>query len=396
MIKNTEENMKKLEEYMETRDFDEIKITDVIHFLARKAGVKIGKKEKIQRMENLVPLKRNVLLVLVDGLGAYQVADLEETSILRKNLVAAIDTVNPTSTACVLTTLCSGLEPSEHGILGWWNYSKSKQLEYYPLLMKERNTGKDLQEMGMDTQDIFHFRNLFDQFQCEVNIYMKRDIINTEFSKMFSGRKSNRYGCYSIKEAFTKINHKLMVTSHPSFNYLYINGLDKSSHMYGTNSHEVKGILKEIEDGLTLLKENQQDLTILVTADHGQVDMTKYLYLNQKNDYTKYFYASPTMDTRMVSFFVKEELQEEFETMFTNEFYEDVILLTKQQFIDYQILGEQAMSKEAMDALGEYVAILVKNKFLIGDKLSLEDYKHTKGNHSGIDPFETNIPLIVI
>ena len=30
MIKNTEENMKKLEEYINTRDFDEIKITDLI------------------------------------------------------------------------------------------------------------------------------------------------------------------------------------------------------------------------------------------------------------------------------------------------------------------------------------------------------------------------------
>jgi predicted AlkP superfamily pyrophosphatase or phosphodiesterase len=396
MIKNTEENMKILEEYINTRDFDEIKITDLINFFAMKAGVKIKQREKMQRIENLIHLKKNVLFVLVDGLGAYKVADLDESSILRKNIVSAIDTVNPTSTACVLTSLCSGLEPSEHGILGWWNYSHSKKLEYYPLLMKERNTGIDLKEKGINAKDIFQFDNIFDKFKCEVNIYMKRDIINSDFSKMFSGRKSNRFGCYSIKEAFKKIDNKLTVTKEPSFNYLYISGLDNYSHMYGTKSYEVLGIIKEIEDGLNLLKENHDDLTMVVTADHGQIDMSKYIYLNEKNDYTQYFYASPSIDTRIISFFVKEECKEEFETKFSNEFYEDVILLTKEQFIDYKILGKNDISKVAQDALGEYIAIIVKDKFLIGDKLDLKDYIYTKGNHSGINKFETNIPLIVI
>ena len=395
MIKNTQENMSKLEEYINTRDFDEIKITDLVNYFAYKAGANVECK-KIDRIENLVPLKKNVLFVLVDGLGAYKVADLNEESILRKNLVAAIDTVNPTSTACVLTTICSGKEPSEHGIFGWWNYSKEKNLEYYPILFKERNTGIDLKEKGIDVSDIFKFDNIFDKFKSEVNVYMKREYINSEFSKMFAGRKSNRFGCYSIKEAFTKIDNKLSVTSKPSFNYLYISGLDKASHMYGTDSHEVSGIIKEVEDGLNLLNENHEDLTIVVTADHGQVDMTKYIYLNQNNDYTKYFYANPSIDTRIISFFVKDELKEEFETKFSNEFYEDVILLTKEEFVKLKILGEKEITKEAEDALGEYIGIIVNDKFLIGDKILLEDYIYTKGNHSGIDKFETNIPLIVI
>lgn len=396
MIKNTEKNIEILEEYVSNRDFNKIKITDLINFFAFKAGANISNNEKYKRLENIMELKRNVLFVLVDGLGAYKVADLDEDSILRKNIKAAIDTVNPTSTACVLTSLCSGLEPASHGILGWWNYNKEINLEYYPLLFKERKTGIDLKEKGLKTSDIFKFDNIFDKFKCEVNIYMKRDIINSDFSKMFSGRKSNRFGCYSIKEAFSKIDNKLSVSNNPSFNYLYISGLDKASHMYGTNSHEVSGIIKEIEDGLKLINENHDDLTIVVTADHGQMDMTKYLYLNQKNDYTKYFYSNPSIDTRIISFFVKDELKEEFETEFTNEFYEDIVLLTKEEFIKYKILGESGISKDTENALGEYIGIVMNDKFLIGDKISLEDYIYTKGNHSGIDKFETSIPLIVI
>ena len=47
--------------------------------------------------------------------------------------------------------------------------------------------------------------------------------------------------------------------------------------------------------------------------------MSKHLYLNQNNDYTKYFYAAPSIDTRFISFFVKEECKNEFEEMFSNE-----------------------------------------------------------------------------
>ena len=65
MIKNTDENMKKLEEYIDTRDFDEIKITDLVNYFAYKAGANVEVK-KINRIENLVPLKKNVLFVLAD------------------------------------------------------------------------------------------------------------------------------------------------------------------------------------------------------------------------------------------------------------------------------------------------------------------------------------------
>ena len=60
-------------------DFDEIKITDLVNYFAYKAGANVEVK-KINRIENLVPLKKNVLFVLADGLGAYKVADLNEES----------------------------------------------------------------------------------------------------------------------------------------------------------------------------------------------------------------------------------------------------------------------------------------------------------------------------
>ena len=38
----------------------------------------------------------------------------------------------------------------------------------------------------------------------------------------------------------------------------------------------------------------------------------------------------------------------------------------------------------------------MKDKFFIGEKITLEDDMYTKGNHSSITKFETTIPLIVV
>ena len=40
--------------------------------------------------------------------------------------------------------------------------------------------------------------------------------------------------------------------------------------------------------------------------------------------------------------------------------------------------------------------MVVNNKFMLCDKVNLEDKLNTKGNHSGLTREETTIPLIVI
>ena len=225
---------------------------------------------------------------------------------------------------------------------------------------------------------------------------MNRTIINSEFSKVFCGKNSNTYGVYSVREAFNKISSRLKNDTNRSFNYLYIGGLDEASHRYGTESKEVQRLIEEIEFGIASVKEADEDTTVIVIADHGQVDMTTLIYLNQNNDYSKYFYATPSIDTRMISFFVKKEYMEEFENTFCREFNKDVILLKKEDALKYNLFGNAKVTERFENSCGEYVGIIVNNKFMVCDKITLEDKMSTKGNHSGLTAEERTIPLIVI
>ena len=395
-MQNLKENMDKLNAYLDSKNYNDIDIVDLVRYIYNHFGTNLeldSKKKEV--LDKYINPKDKILFVLVDGLGYYKVKDLSDNSVLKNNLKASVSTVNPTSTACVLSSIASAKYPSEHGILGWWQYLRNKDISYCPLPFVERKTGINLKEKGIDTKDVFEFNSILNELNTTVNISMPREIISSDFSKMFSGINSNTHGFYSIKEAFLNMSNKIK-KNNSSFNYLYIDGLDETSHMYGTKSIEVQNIINEIEEGVKNLKKENEDLTIILTADHGQVDMVNMMYLNQNNDYTKFFYALPSIDTRMISFFVKEDCKKDFEDTFMKEFGQDVILLTKEEVDKFKLFGNESLSKNTLDSLGEYIAIVVNNKFMVCDTINLEDKINTKGNHSGLTKEETTIPLVVI
>lgn len=396
MIKNLDENIEKLKGYLSYRDNLQYDIVELSKALALKNGVLLKENEDISKLKEMIPEKKHTLFILLDGFGYYKLKSLNDTSILKQNLRLKMKTVNPTSTAAVITSVISASYPNKHGIFGWWDYNKELDLSYYPLLLEQRRTGLTLKEKGISLDKIFNFKPVFDKYNKKVNIYMSRDLINSDYSKMLAGSNASRHGCYSIKEGFETMAKRLSEEEKETFNYFYIAGLDTASHMYGINSKEANEIIEATENGIKHLLNEVGDVTVILTADHGQVDMTSMLYLNQNINFTNYFYAMPSIDTRMVSFFVKDKFREEFEEKFIEEFGKDVILLKKEDIDKYNLFGSNNFSTIAYDSLGEYVAVIVNNKFMVCDRISLDDHMNTKGNHSGLTHEETTIPLVII
>mgnify|MGYP003374933090 CR=1 FL=1 len=392
-MQNTEENIRKLEEYIKYRDDIKVDVLDVMKTIASLNGVKFKKTEGMKQIDKIIPSKKHMVFILLDGFGYYKLKRLGEDSILKQNNKMKIKTVNPTSTACVLTSLMSASYPNQHGIYGWWDYNKDYDLSYYPLLLEERKTGEKLKDKGISNKEIYKFESIFNQFKTKVNVYERRDLINSEYTNMFS-KKASKYGFYSIKDCFEKVKKNILERETATFNYIYINGLDEASHSNGVDSKEVSDIINAVENGIKNVA--NEETSVILIADHGQVDMTSMMYLNQKTDYTKYFYALPSIDTRMISFFVKNECAKEFEEKFMEEFSQDVILLTKEQAKKINLFGSSSYSEHADKSLGEYIAVVVNNKFLVCDKLMLEDYILTKGNHSGLTKEEITVPFVVI
>lgn len=395
MIKNTDENLDKLKNYLKKRDEINLDIVEVFKGLASFYNVKVDMTKDVKEACSYIKKTKHIIFILFDGFGYSKLMSLDNSSILKQNLIREINTVNPTSTACVLTSLMSLSYPNEHGIYGWWDYNKELNLSYFPVLFEERKTGYNLKDKGIKIEDIYKFEPVFNKFNVKVNIYEDINYINSDYTKMFSGNNL-RHSFRSIKDCFKKVAKNLEQEKSPTFNYIYIDGLDNASHTYGVNSKEVLDIINELEEGIKYVLNTISDTSFIVSADHGQVDMVEMLYLNQNYDYSKYFYATPSIDTRCISFFIKDEYINEFKEKFLEEFGKDVILLEKDEIEKLNLFGKDKFSELAKNSLGEFVAVVVNNKYMICDKIELKDHMYTKGNHSGLTYNETTVPLIVI
>lgn len=66
---------------------------------------------------------KNVVVILFDGMGS-RVLDrtLDENSFFIKNKLKEITTVFPTTTTASTYSIMTGLNPVEHGFLGWNSY----------------------------------------------------------------------------------------------------------------------------------------------------------------------------------------------------------------------------------------------------------------------------------
>lgn len=379
---------------MKKINYNEKNIIDLIQCISNNFGTNFENTEKIKQIDSMLNLKKKVLLILLDGLGYYKVQKLNNNSILKKNCIAGIQTVNPSSTACVLTSLCTASFPENHGILGWWSYNKSKNLNYYSLLLRNRITGKTISEENISINDLIKGTSVFERYNCKTNMLMNKYIVNSEYSIFFGGKYSDRTEFDGITDAFDKA--KISTESH-NFTYLYIDDIDTLSHYNGVDSKQVNKAIEQIEKRLNNLCDNKdEELSIVIIADHGQVDMDEMIYLNKNNDYSKYFYALPSFDTRTLSFFVKANMLDSFKTQFINEFGDDFILISNNELKSMNMFGNKTNNELLEDSLGEFIAIAKTKKFMVCDEVSKEKFKEVIGNHSGFEKEELTIPLIVI
>ncbi len=385
-------NLKKImdNEEMIIPNYNEPNIVDLVKMLYSRYSVKVQENSNIQMLKNIIPKKKHTVFLLIDGMGSNLI-DILEDSILKKNKIMDLLTVSPSSTGCVLTTLATATYPSEHGIIGWYSYDRKHKLNYYPLLFSKRETNTPLNELGIKVEDIFNFKSKLNTLNVHTTVLFPSSIYDSVFSN-YTADKEIRKPYNNLDDAFTKIVD-ICSLNQETFTYLYIPDIDELEHDNGYDSKIVKDKIKEIELQITKLLKN--DVLVLVTADHGQTNVSKDIVMNFE-DYNDYFYALPGIDFGMVTYYIKKGKEEDFVRKFNSDYEGKMLLFKTSDFIENEVFGPNIDSSILLDSLGEYISLCRKNYQFINSKDITTYYGATKGNHSGLSKDEMTIPLIVI
>ena len=321
---------------------------------------------------------KNVILMVLDGMGCSVLgwnADREKT--LRQHNAGMISSVFPSATVAATTSLMTGLQPCEHGWLGWDVYYKDigeVVTVYKNTLVGKKKKAADYFVAGTVTP----YKSIFDRL--------------TE-----AGVKNYCVSPYAeIKtETFQEILDKtkeLCAQPERKFIYAYWTSPDDLLHKYGgaDEGHpKIREFLDDVQARIEDFTRDMKDTLLIITADHGHVDTT----VSQLEDYPELMDCMerlPAIEPRLATFFIKKGRKREFRKLFNSIYGGKFDLLTKEEVLERKLFGTGTEHPKFRDMLGDYIAVATDDVTLI----------HTKkvkwaGAHGGITEREMYVPVLI-
>ena len=172
---------------------------------------------------------------------------------------------------------------------------------------------------------------------------------------------------------------------------------DKLLHEYGTTSNEVKEFLQETEQKIKNMCEQLGDDTlIIISADHGHKDIEKSYNLLDYPEIQECLIMPVTLESRVLTFWVKENMKKQFEERFNNIFKNEFWLMTKEEFLEKHFLGYGEKHPKIDDFIGNYIALSTSSSMIKLETYLADGKKVKKSTHCGLSPEEMLVPLIIL
>lgn len=336
---------------------------------------------------------KNVVFLILDGMGHHILEKASPNNFFQKNEIDCITSVFPSTTTAALTTYYSGMPPYESGWIAWSQYFKEYGRAIDMLPHTESYQKDSLNNISIDVfKTLVNYTTIFEKIENA-----SPDVKAYEVMPSYSDRRSKRTLTADNMEQICDHIKTLCKVDEKKFIMAYSDNPDGLLHKYGTTSDEAKEFIQNTENLIeNMVKDFSDDTILIISADHGHKDITnKYVILDYP-DLIDCLIIPPSLESRTLSFWVKEDRKKEFEKIFNETFKEEFLLMTKEEFLNKNILGFGKKHQKIDDFIGNYIAISIS-----GSIIDIQTYLNPKENkklstHCGLTIDEMEVPLIVI
>jgi len=336
---------------------------------------------------------KNVVLIVLDGMGEHILQKVSPKGFFKKNKVDVLTSVFPSTTTAALTTYYSGKPPYETGWIAWSQYFKEYGRALDMLPRRESYKGESIKDAKINVFDtVVNYKTVFEQIEDA-----SKDVKAFEITPSYSVKRSKK--CYRAENIDEALEGLKLICKIPDekFVMVYCDNPDSLLHKYGTDSIEAKEFILETEKKIEKLSsEIPEDTIIIISADHGHKDVERVYTLLDYPEIQECLILPPSLESRTVSFWVKEEMKEIFVEKFNNVFKDEYMLFTKQEFLEKNILGFGEKHKKIDDFLGNYIAVSIASSIIRLETFLAEGKPVKKSTHCGLTKEEMEVPLIVI
>lgn len=362
-----------------------------------------GGKSKYNQIQNLteeIKQSKNMVLLVIDGLGSDGIAWLKKKnpkSFLAKYFQQDLHTVFPPTTTAAITTFNTGLSPQEHGLVSWFMY-----------LREFRQIGSILPYINRHHQPFnrkikFDFPpHIYNQLKAESHIILKKSLYQSPYNDHLSG-KAKKWGIYNFNGLLTKIKKIIKSKSNKQkrkYLYAYWGDYDSFSHHHGKDNKKSQKHLLELDKKLGAWAKNLigTDTLLLITADHGQVitPIKKIILLNKLALVKECLELPIGGDARSAFCYIKPNKKQQFEQYVRHHLQKYCTIHTAKELVELGFFGPGKPHPKLLDRIGDYV-LLAKENYSLKELLPGEEEKKLhRGNHGGLSKEEMTVPLIKI
>lgn len=337
---------------------------------------------------------KNVVFLILDGMGEHILKNLSPNGFFVKNDITCLTSVYPSTTTAALTTYYSGKPPFETGWIAWSQYFKEYGRAIDMLKHRESYKGDSISDASINVfESIVNYKTVFEQIE-EVNPSVKA----YEIMPIYADKKSKRsIRADSIDEIIAGIE-MLCQIDEQKFIMAYSDNPDGLLHKYGTDSEEVKEFILETENKIKQMCESlNEDTVVIISADHGHKNIEKAYTLLDYPEIQECLIMPASLESRVLTFWVKEDMKKKFENRFNSVFKDEFWLMTKEEFLNEKhFLGFGKKHFKIDDFIGNYVALSTSSSIIRLETFLAEGKKVKKSTHCGLTKEEMEVPLIVI
>ncbi len=315
---------------------------------------------------------KTIVVLVYDGLGTELLRTLLPKSFLKKHLKTSMDTVFPTSSIAPLTSLLSGLNPNEHGLLGSDQYFPNED----KTVNLKTNKVKDTEfEMPGLINKYYSYNSILNMITSRVDVY-----------------ELLPYGENAYRD-LVDLDNKIITLSkakNPKLIFAYSNLPDDFLHVNGTDSDITKQVLDQLDESTEFLCRNLEDSLVIITSTHGIIN-SEAITLSDYPDIYDLLSKDISIEGRACAFYVKENKKEDFKILFQEKFGPDFLLFSKEEVLKKHLFGLGLNHANFANSIGDFLAVAITNKYFRYNNSSI----HHISMHGGITNAEVKVPIIV-
>lgn len=329
-----------------------------------------------------IPLAEKVCVVLVDGLGALNLAErLGYAPHLRAWDRRAISSVAPSTTAASITAFGTGALPGRTAMLSYALRSRRTGQSFS--LIKWTGSREDPEEwQGVPT--------LFEQAAnagvlcaaIQPSAYRKSGLTRAAL------RGSVHRSGESMDERARAAGRFLR---EGKLAYLYWDGVDHAGHGYGWRGEEWSQALEEFDAGLGTLERSLPGGTLIVlTADHGMIDVEERVDIAEHPELEESV-SLISGEERAVHLYTDDP--ERVRARWQEVLGEAAVVLTKVELEESGIFGP--MGETAREVCGDVVSFQRRRLSVVDSRRRRPGSHFMPGVHGSLTEQEMTVPLVM-